>query len=113
MDQNTFDVTIDHFQKFAREIFSPGCEDKFKVKLMEALEQIMKMGKSLNIEKVENMQSNPGKRIKLDQTPVLELPNEIWTKIFKYITVSTSLIEDTVLPTLTVFCQEFIWRYFI
>ena len=45
MDQNTFDVVIDHFQKFAKEIFSPDCEDKFKVKLMEALEEMLKIGK--------------------------------------------------------------------
>ena len=84
MDQNTFDVMIDNFQKFAKEIFSPSCEDKFKVKLMEALDQIMKMGKSLNLEHVE---SNPGKKIKLDRTHnrVLDLPNEIWTKIIKYL----------------------------
>ena len=44
MDQNTFDVTIENFQRFAEEIFSPGGEDKFKGKLMEALDQIMKIG---------------------------------------------------------------------
>ena len=84
MDQNTFDVIIDNFQKFAKEIFSPGSEDKFKVKLMEALDQIMKMGKTLN---VENVEYNTGKKIKLDQTliRVLDLPNALWTKIIKYL----------------------------
>ena len=87
MDQNTFDVMIENFQKFAREIFSPDCEDKFKVKLMEALEQIMRMGRNLNFEKVGSMESNPAKKIKLDQTlnKVLDLPDEIWTKIIKYL----------------------------
>ena len=45
MDQNTFDGIIDNFQRFAKEIFSPAGEDKFKVKLMEALEEILKIGK--------------------------------------------------------------------
>ena len=85
MDQNTFDVMIDNFQKFAREIFSPGCEDKFKVKLKKVLDKIMKMGEMLPM--VENIESNPAKKIKLDQTlsRVLDLPNEIWMKIIKYL----------------------------
>ena len=85
MDQNTFDVMIDNFQKFAKEIFSPGCEDKFKVKLKKVLDQIMKMGEMVPM--IENIQSSPGKKIKLDQTlnKVLDLPNEIWTKIIKYL----------------------------
>ena len=45
MDQNTFDGIIDNFQRFAKEIFSPAGENKFKVKLMEALEEILKIGK--------------------------------------------------------------------
>ena len=45
MDQNTFDGIIDNFQRFAKEIFSPAGEDKFKFKLMEALEEILKIGK--------------------------------------------------------------------
>ena len=85
MDQNIFDVMIDNFQKFAKEIFSPGCENKFKVKLKEALYQIMKMGEMVPM--VENIESNPAKKIKLDQTlsRVLDLPNEIWMKIIKYL----------------------------
>ena len=85
MDQNTFDVMIDNFKKFVREIFSPGCEGKFKVKLLEALAQMMKMGKSLN--KIEHMESNPDKKIKINQAhnKVLDFPNEIWTKIIKYL----------------------------
>ena len=43
MDQTTFDIVIDNYQKFAKEIFSPEGEDKFKIKLMTALEEIMKM----------------------------------------------------------------------
>ena len=84
-DQNTFDVIIDNFQKFAKEIFSPGCEDKFKVKLKRVLDQIMKMGEMVPM--VDNIESSPGKKIKLDQTPkkALDLPNEIWTKIIKYL----------------------------
>ena len=74
MDQNTFDVMIDNFQKFAKEIFSPGCEGKFKVKLMEALDQFMKLGKSLNTKRlpiVEHMESSPGKKIKLGKFDIL------------------------------------------
>ena len=59
---------MDNFQKFVKDIFSPDCEDKFKVKLMEALDQYMKFGKSLNIKRlpmVEHMESSPGKKIKL------------------------------------------------
>ena len=88
MDQNTFDVKIDNFQKFAKEIFAPGCEDKFKVQLMEELNQIMKMGQNLNTQKVsmvESMEFCPTKKIKLDasQNTIPDLPNEIWTKIIK------------------------------
>ena len=74
MDQNTFDVLMDNFQKFVKDIFSPDCEDKFKVKLMEALDQFMKLGKSLNTKRlpiVEHMESSPGKKIKLGKFDIL------------------------------------------
>ena len=74
MDQNTFDVIIDNFQKFAKEIFSPGSEEKFKVKLMEVLDQSLKLGKSLNTKRlpiVEHMESSPGKKIKLGKFDIL------------------------------------------
>ena len=54
---------------------------------MEALDQIMKMGKSLSNLKVPMIDFSASKKIKLDLTPnrVLDLPNEIWTKIIKYL----------------------------
>ena len=74
MDQNTFNVFINNFQKFVKDIFSPDCEEKFKVKLMEVLDQSMKLGKSLNIKRlpmVEHMESSPGKKIKLGKFNIL------------------------------------------
>ena len=74
MDQNTFDVIINNFQKFVKDIFSPDCEDIFKVKLMDALDQFMKLGKSLNTKRVpmfEHMESSPGKKIKLGKFNIL------------------------------------------
>ena len=88
MDQNTFDVTIENFQRFAEEIFSPGGEDKFKGKLMEALDQIMKIGKRLNIKRLpmaNHNDSSLGKKIKLSKYRTMDLPNEIWTKIIKFL----------------------------
>ena len=74
MDQNTFDIIIDNFKKFAKDIFSPDGDEKFKVKLIEVLDQIMKMGKRLNTKRlpmVEHMESSPGKKIKLGKFNIL------------------------------------------
>ena len=83
MNQNTFDLMISKIESFTKEIFSPNSEEKFQIKLMETLEQAMEMGKSL---KMSPKVSRPGKKPKLDQSlRKLELPNELWTKIIKYL----------------------------
>ena len=44
------------------------------------------MAKSENeVPMVENIESSPWKKIKLDLNRVLDLPNEIWMKIIKYL----------------------------
>ena len=88
MDQNTFEVMIYNIEKFAREIFSSGMEAKFKVRLMETLDQIMKLGQSQNIiwqPRIQSSEFRPSKRIKLDQDRNMDLPNEIWSKVIKYL----------------------------
>ena len=88
MDQNTFEVMIDNIDTFARKVFESGTENKFQVRLMEKLDQIMKLGKIQNIKwvpSVESMESNPCKKIKLDKGRNIDFPNEIWSKIIKYL----------------------------
>ena len=68
MDQNTFEAMIDNIDTFARKVFASGTENKFQVRLMEKLSQLMKVGKSQSIKRVpsvESMESNPCKKIKL------------------------------------------------
>ena len=88
MDQNTFEAMISNMEKFAKEIFSSGTEVKFKVRLMETLDQIMKLGQSQNIiwqPRIQSSEFRPSKRIKLDQDRNMDLPNEIWSKVIKYL----------------------------
>ena len=73
MEQKNFNLTIDHFLKFAKEIFSPNGKDEFKIKLIETLDQIMKMDKHLTttqqqLQNEENMDPNSSEQIKLDHT---------------------------------------------
>ena len=88
MDQNTFEVMIYNIEKFAREIFSSGMEAKFKVRLMETLDQIMKLGKSQDINwppSTERKELRASENIKLEQERNMDLPNEIWSKIIKFL----------------------------
>ena len=66
MEQKNFNLTIDHFLKFAKEIFSPNGKDEFKIKLIEALDQIMKMDKHLTTS--QQQLQNSSEQIKLDHT---------------------------------------------
>ena len=73
INQKVFNLTIDHFLKFAKEIFSPNGKDEFKIKLIETLDQIMKMDKHLTttqqqLQNEENMDPNSSEQIKLDHT---------------------------------------------
>ena len=46
MDETAFDSMIIDMKVFAKEIFSPDdVRDKFKIKLMETLDQMTEMGK--------------------------------------------------------------------
>ena len=89
MDQNTFEVNIDYVEKFAKEVFASCTEEKFQVRLMEKLDQIMKLGKSQKMKlvpSVKSMESNPCKKMKLDKDMNIDFPNEIWSKIIRYLT---------------------------
>ena len=71
MDQIAFDSMLDKMKIFAKEIFSSDTRDKFKIKLMETLDQMTEMGKHSNTKRfqmVENLNFNPHKKIKIDQT---------------------------------------------
>ena len=72
MDETAFDSMIIKMKVFAKEIFSPDdVRDKFKIKLMETLDQMMEMGKHSNtkrLQMVENLNFKPHKKIKIDQT---------------------------------------------
>ena len=89
MHQNTFDFMISNLQNFAKEIFSPNSEEIFQIKLMDTLEEIMKMGKHLKLKRlpmVEHFEAQPSKKPKLNQSPrILDFPNEIWVKIIKHL----------------------------
>ena len=88
MDENTFEVMITNIEKFAKEVFSSGTEGKFQVRLMKTLDRIMKLGKSQNIKWLPNVESEkfvPCKKIKLGLDRKIDLPNEIWCKIFKHL----------------------------
>ena len=77
---------ITNIEKFAKEVFSSGTEGKFQVRFMKTLDKIMKLGKSQNIKWLPSVESEkfmPSKKIKLDLERKIDLPNEIWCKIFK------------------------------
>ena len=55
---------------------------------METLDRIMKLGKSQNIKwqpSLEHMELSASKNIKLEQERNMDFPNEIWSKIIKYL----------------------------
>ena len=71
MDETAFESMIIKMKVFAKEIFSPDVRDKFKIKLMETLDQMTEMGKYSNtkrLQMVENLNFNPNKKIKIDHT---------------------------------------------
>ena len=72
MDETAFDSMIIKMKIFAMEIFSPDdVRDKFKIKLMETLDQMKEMGKysrTKRLQMVENLNFKPHKKIKIDQT---------------------------------------------
>ena len=71
MDETAFDSMIIKMKIYAKEIFSPDARDKFKIKLMETLDQMTEMGKNSNpkrLQMVENLNFKPHKKIKIDQT---------------------------------------------
>ena len=81
---NNFDLTVNAFQDLVTEVFS-GSNETQKTKLREKLKHFTQIDNAFAKRNFEVGQENRAKKPKLDLARRIDLPNELWMEILKYL----------------------------